>query len=108
MIQTAFLLNAIELSFDKINFLKKITYKLKNPEKAENKNKLRTIFKKWGDLGLFFVAALPYAGGAISGSILAFSMGISKTKAFIIITLGCILGAFIFYLGFTGILTIFN
>ncbi len=108
MLQTLFLLHLIEVSFDKINFLKKIMDKMTHSEESENRNKFRDKFKKWGDWGLFFVAALPYAGGAISGSILAFSMGIEKKKAFIIITLGCILGALIFYLSFTGILTIFK
>ena len=108
MIQTIFLLNLIELSFDKIGFLKKIIEKFKHSEESENKNRFRERFKKLGAFGLFFIAALPYAGGAISGTIFAFSIGMKKKKAFIIITLGCILGAIIFYLGFSGLLTIFK
>jgi uncharacterized membrane protein len=108
MLQTLFLLHLIEVSFDKIKFLKKMVNKIKHSEESEDRSKFRDKFKKWGAWGLFFVAALPYAGGAISGSILAFSMGMGKKKAFIIITLGCILGALIFYLSFAGILTLFK
>jgi len=104
ILQTLFLLYLLELSFNHIGFLKKIKEKLQTSEKKRSKfhNKLL----KWGDWGLFFIAALPYAGGAISGSIVAYSLGMKKKKAFLIIVAGCILGAGIFYLSFSGILMV--
>ncbi len=105
ILQTLFLLYLLDLSFNNIKFLKNIKEKLKASEEKK-KSKLREKLIKWGDWGLFFIAALPYAGGAISGSIVAFSIGMNKRKAFFIIVAGCILGALIFYLSFSGILMI--
>jgi len=107
IIQTLFLLYLLDLSFNNIKFIKKFKEKLRSSEEKK-KSKFREKLMKWGDWGLFFIAALPYAGGAISGSIVAFSIGMKKRKAFLIITAGCILGALIFYLSFSGILMIVN
>ena len=104
ILQTLFILYLLELSFNNIGFLKKIKEKLKSSE--EKKSKFHKKLLKWGNLGLFFIAALPYAGGAISGSIVAYSLGMKKKKAFFIIIAGCLLGAAIFYLSFSGILMV--
>jgi len=107
IMQTFFLLALLDISFKKIPCLRKLREKFKKKEKRTEKSRI-SKFKRWGSFGLFFVAALPYAGGALTGSILSYSMGIKKKKAFFIIVGGCTLGAAIFYLSFSGILLLVN
>jgi uncharacterized membrane protein len=64
--------------------------------------------EKYGSTGLIFIAALPYGGGALTGSIVAVSIKMDKKKAFVLITIGCIIGSMLYYLGFAGILTLFH
>ncbi|MBN1196353.1 MAG: small multi-drug export protein, partial [Candidatus Aminicenantes bacterium] len=91
-------------------WLKRIRGRLsKNPvNKVKTEKRFWERFRRHGALGIFLVAALPYAGGALSGSILAVSLKTDRRKAFFIITAGCILGSVIFHLGFTGILALVN
>ena len=63
-------------------------------------------FKKFGHWGVFFISALPYAGGALTGSIVAISIRMDEKKAFVLIILGCLISTTLYYLGFAGILSI--
>lgn len=107
MIQTVFLLRSLDAV---LGWLKRFRARLRkspaNPVKSEKRFWER--FRRYGALGIFLVAALPYAGGALSGSILAVSLKTDRRRAFFIITAGCILGSVIFHLGFTGILALVN
>lgn len=58
---------------------------------------------RWGIWGVLLVSALPYAGGALTGSILAVSLEQKPVRAFGAIALGCLLGTLLFHLGFSGI-----
>lgn len=107
VIQTIALLNLLEYSFDKIPILKKLKYRLTQKKKYPN-GKSKTSFwekiTKWREVGVVIIAALPYGGGALSGSILAYSMKMKKKRAFFFIILGCIIGSTLYYLGFYGII----
>lgn len=105
MIQTVFLLHSLDAV---IRWLKKIRARLRRrPEETIPQEKPRwERLRRHGSLGVFLVAALPYAGGALSGSILATSLRMRRRKAFLVITAGCILGSILFHLGFTGILAL--
>ena len=105
MIQTVFLLHSLDAV---ILCLKKIRTRLRRrPEESIPREKPRwERLRKHGALGVFLVAALPYAGGALSGSILATSLKMRRRKAFLVIIAGCILGSILFHLGFTGILAL--
>lgn len=107
VIQTIALLNLLEYSFDKIPILKKLKYRLTQKKKYPN-GKSKTSFwekiTKWREVGVVIIAALPYGGGALSGSILAYSMKMKKKRAFFFIILGCIIGSTLYYLVFYGII----
>jgi len=130
MIQTALLLNLLVYTRQRYRCLKqrwqnKHRYKLNNvstttstadpacfenpqpPIKPNKKKKLTQLLEKYGSAGLIFIAALPYGGGALTGSIVAVSIKMAKPKAFVLITIGCIIGSFLYYLGFLGIMSIF-
>ena len=108
MIQTVVLLHLLEFSSEKIGWLKRLKNRLAKKEKKETKKSFWLKLKKYRGLGLIAVAALPYGGGALTGSILAFSMKMEKKRAFLYITFGCTIGAILFYLGFAGILSFFK
>jgi uncharacterized membrane protein len=63
--------------------------------------------KKYRHLGLLLVSALPFGGGALTASIMAITLKLDKKKSFLLIIVGCIIGTFLFYLGFTGLGAIF-
>ena len=106
MIQTVLLLNLLDFFTQKISWLRKWRNRAEEKEKARSQTSFRAKLKKYGNLGLIIVAALPYGGGALSGSILAFSMKLDKKRAFLFITIGCIIGSILFYLGFAGIISL--
>jgi len=107
MIQTLILLNLFEYSFEKIPFLKKFKNWLETrKKKSESKKTFWVRLKKWEGLGIIAVAALPYGGGALSGSILAVSLKMNKKKAYFLIITGCVIGSILFYLGFAGIISL--
>jgi len=108
MIQTVVLLNLLEFSSERIGWLRKLKKRLDKKEKKETKKSFWLKFKKYKGLGIIAVAALPYGGGALTGSILAVSMKMQKKRAFLFITFGCIIGSILFYLGFIGIISIFK
>lgn len=105
MIQTVFLLHSLDAV---IGWLKRIRARLRRrPVESIPREKPRwERLRRHGALGVFLVAALPYAGGALSGSILATSLKMGRRKAFLVIVAGCILGSILFHLGFTGILAL--
>jgi uncharacterized membrane protein len=77
-------------------------------KETESKRQFGDKLRKFGVKGLFLVSALPYAGGALSGSLLAISLKIDKKQAFVIIILGCICSTALYYLIFTGILSVWK
>jgi uncharacterized membrane protein len=99
MAQTFILLNCFDYITTKLQFLKK-----RESPTSRLKNKIET----WGIPGLIAISALPYGGGALTGSILAVSANIRKTSAYWSIVTGCIIGSLLFCLGFGGIMSIFN
>ncbi len=106
MIQTVLLLNLLDFFTQKISWLRKWRSRAEEKEKTRSPTSFRARLKKYGNLGLIIVAALPYGGGALSGSILAYSMKLDKKRAFLFITIGCIIGSILFYLGFAGIVSL--
>lgn len=96
--QTFILLNFFDLFASKLHFIKR--RKIQAPGWREK-------IKKWGAPGIVAISALPYGGGALTGSILAISFNVKKGKAFWSIAMGCVIGSLLFYIGFGGILTIF-
>ncbi len=104
--ETAFLLQIFHFSGERVKWLNKIHSLLIKKETEPSKSKIRERLMRYRKLGVFFVSILPYAGGAISGSILSYSLGLKKKESFFIIVLGCIVGAGIFYLGFSGFFAI--
>ena len=108
MFLTVGLLHLFELSFEKVGFLRKLKSRLNKKEKKESQKSFWGKVKKWGGPGIIIIAALPYGGGALTGSILASSMKMEKKRAFLFITIGCIIGAILFYLACTGILAVFK
>lgn len=107
-IQALVLLNFFEFAVTKIKWIKKARASLRRWRSEKPPGKLTLYFRRKGDWGLFFIASLPYGGGALAGSLMAISMRMQKKKAFLIIFGGCIIGTVIFYLGFAGILSLFN
>lgn len=93
IMQTLLLLNFFDYFSRKISWLKK----------EGTRGKFWKKLKQWGAPGIIVVAALPYGGGALTGSILAMSVRMEKKRAFCLIVSGCIIGAILFYFGFTGI-----
>ncbi len=103
IMQTLLLLNFFDYFSRKIAWLKKKKEGCETRKKEGVRKKLWKTLKQWGAPGIMVVAALPYGGGALTGSILAMSVRMEKKKAFYFIVSGCIIGAILFYLGFTGI-----
>ena len=108
IIQTLILLHVFELSFEKIGWLNRWKSRLDRGKNKETKRSLWIKIKKYGAPGLILVAALPYGGGALTGSILAFSLKIEKKRAFLFIIIGCIIGTILFHLGFLGLVAMFR
>jgi len=106
IIQTVFLLHSLEAV---IRWIKKIRARLRRRPRDSGSTSKKPgweRFRRFGALGVFVVAALPYAGGALSGSILATSLKMKRGRAFLVIIGGCILGSVLFYLGFSGVLAL--
>jgi uncharacterized membrane protein len=80
----------------------------KKEKQVQKRKKLTEWLEKNGSAGLIFIAALPYGGGALTGSIVAVSIKMNKKKAFFLIIIGCIISSFLYYLGFTGLLFFFK
>lgn len=110
VLQTIFLLNFFDYVVNHWTWLKKVRHTFSTKKKGTpDKQKDRwQKFKKYGHWGLFFISALPYAGGALTGSIVATSLKMDKKKAFVLIILGTIVSTALYYLGFAGILSIFK
>ncbi len=104
--ETAFLLQVIHFGGKKFRWMRKIHHLLLKKETETKKSIVREKLMKYRKLGVFFISLLPYAGGAISGSILSYSLGLKRKESFFIIVSGCIVGAFIFYLSFSGFFAI--
>jgi uncharacterized membrane protein len=108
MLLTVALLHLFELSIEKVGFLRKLKSRLHKKENQESQKSFWGKVKKWGWLGIIIVAALPYGGGTLTGSLLASSLKMGKKRAFLFITIGCIIGAILFYLACIGILAVFD
>ncbi len=107
-IQALVLLNFFEYAVKNIKWIQKLMDIFRRWRKERPPGKLTLYFRKKGAWGLFLISSLPYGGGALAGSIMAISMRFNKSRAFLIIFSGCILGTFIFYLGFAGIISLFD
>lgn len=106
IIQTLALMYFFQFTIERWKWLQKIKERLERKKNSEPKRSIWGKLKKHGKFGLLVVAALPYGGGALSGSILALSMKIDKKTAFLYIITGCAIGTILYYLGFTGIVSI--
>jgi uncharacterized membrane protein len=107
ILQTILLLNSFEFISKRLlwwqNFKARVFKKTVDTcEKKESR------FKRFGLAGIFFVSALPYGGGALSGSILAISINERKWRAFFMIILGCMVSTVFYYLSFKGVLVLFK
>jgi uncharacterized membrane protein len=103
---TLLLLNLLDLAVEKIGWLRRWKIRLDSKKNKGRKGSLWGKIKRYGTPGLVLAAALPYGGGALTGSIMAFSMKLDKRRAFIFIMAGCIIGTILFHLGFLGILAL--
>lgn len=103
IIQTLVLLNFFGFFSGKIPWLRKKTQKSESGKQERSGRGWLNKIKKWGNAGLVAVAALPYGGGALTGSLVAVSAKMDKKKAFLLIIAGCIIGSVLFYLGFAGL-----
>lgn len=99
IIQAFLLLNFFDFFARKVPWLKKKVGSCDTPRPAAAGKGVWNRVKRWGAPGLVAVAALPYGGGALTGSILALSMDVEKKKAFYFLITGCIIGSVIFYFG---------
>lgn len=106
IIQTIILLHLFEFSITRWKWLHKLKARMEQKKKSESKRTIWAKLKKHGKFGLLVVAAFPYGGGALSGSILALSMKMDKKTAFLYIMTGCAIGTILYYLGFTGIVSL--
>ena len=73
-------------------------------KKEKNDRFLGRFLREYGTWGLFIISAFPYAGGALSGSLLAVSLNIERRLAFGIIMLGCVCSTTLYYFLFAGII----
>jgi len=105
LLQTLTLLHFFDACVGKWRWLRNLRRKLTH---SEEERSLRNRLKRAGNWGLVVVSALPYGGGALTGSILAVSLHIDKRKAFAAIMSGCVIGTLLWYLVFAGILTVFT
>jgi len=105
IIQTILLINILPPAIRKVRELEKVKNYLEKKRK-NSEGKFKRYIKKYGTSALLLISALPYGGGALTGSVVAISLKISKIKAFALIITGCVIGTFIFYLIFTGLITI--
>lgn len=103
IMQTLLLLNFFDYFSRKIAWLKKKWKGREFKKKEGTRGNFREKLKQWGAPGILVMSALPYGGGALTGSILAMSVNMEKRRAFFFIVSGCIIGAILFYFGFTGI-----
>lgn len=99
MVQALVLLNCFDFISAKFRFLKR---------KGRAGGGLKSKMETWGVPGLIAISALPYGGGALTGSILAVSVNLHKTRAYWSIVIGCIIGSLLFCLGFGGIMSTFE
>ena len=107
IVQTILLLNFFDYCMKHVKWIKRLGEKLKKKRADKGPGKWEK-FKKLGNLGIFLISAIPYGGGALSGSIFAAYLKVSKMKAFLLIIPGCILSTCLYYLGFAGLVNIFS
>ncbi len=103
IIQIIVILNFFEFFVNKLDVITKIKKKFWKNVENSGKNRLEK-FKKYGDWGVLLISALPFAGGALSGSILAVSLEYKKLKAFFLILSGCMIGTLLYFVGISGIM----
>ena len=99
IIQIILLLNFFDFFINKLSILNKIKKIFMNNSSDKKKNRL-SKFEKYGDWGVLLASSLPFGGGALSGSILAIALKHNKVKAFFIVLAGCIIGTYLYYIGF--------
>lgn len=105
IIQTIILFYFFEYISEHFIYLKRFKQKLSKKYQTKIQNSKKK-FQKIGNTGVLLISALPYAGGALSGSILAISLKIERRKAVLLIITGCIIGTCFYYLCFSGIISI--
>lgn len=105
ILQTLFLLTFFDFFVHRCSFLRQFKEKL-TKKRSQPRQKKSGRLKKMGKIGVLLISAIPYGGGALSGSILATSLKMKKAEAFALIMLGCIVGTGLYYLGFAGIISV--
>ena len=103
IIQIILILNFFEIFVNKLDLINRIKKRLRRKPGNSKKNRLEK-FKKYGGWGILIVSSLPFAGGALSGSVLAVSLEYKKWKAFFLILSGCVIGTGLYFIGFFGII----
>ncbi len=78
---------------------------LKKKEKLE-KGKYFHLFYNFGKLAIVGITATPFSGGVWTGTILSNVLHLEFKQTFLLVSIGSAIGAMIFYLSFTGILSI--
>lgn len=91
---------------DKIKWLKRLHDKLNHQNSKLAEKKFYWWFLRAGELGVFLITVIPGAGGVQTGTFLAHSLHMKKSKSYPILAVGSVVGCAVFALGFEGILNL--
>jgi len=89
---------------DKIKLLKWLHNKLDYRKSKLSEKKIYWWFRRAGEFGVFLITVIPGAGGVQTGTLLAHSLHMKKSKSYPILAVGSVVGCIIFALGFKGLL----
>lgn len=106
LLQTVFLLKLFGELWKHSTFLRRLRVCFMKAGRKEKRRRLPAVIQSNPGLILVLVSALPFGGGALTGSLLATSFLRQGTTAVVPIMTGCAVGTGLYLLGFCGILKI--
>ncbi len=93
---------------DKIKWLRWLHQKLDHSKSKFAEHKLYWWFLRAGELGVFLITIIPGAGGVQTGTVLAHSLHMKKSRSYPILAVGSVVGCAVFAVGFEGLLKLFG
>ncbi len=92
----------------KIGFFSWIAGRIGKKKESISSSRLMRWAQRWGKYGTIVIAAMPIQGGGMwSGVLLAHALNLERLQAYILLTIGSIIGCTIIAFGISGIMSLF-
>lgn len=92
----------------KIGFLSSFSERMRRKKDSMSSSRLMLWAKKWGKIGTIILAAMPIQGGGMwSGVLLAHALNLERWQAYVLLTIGSVIGCTLMAFGTSGIMSLF-